>query len=116
MDEGLNCRREEGNISDPYAVAIIKSGNIIGHVSCWVSAACNLFIQKGSVIVFPIAVLFSGVYQLYFPQLAIVVVNTVELKGNVALACYCLACFSKTIHSILDTRQRSLTVYRVIIT
>ena len=76
MDEGLNCRKEEENISDPYAVAIIKSGKIIGHVSCRVSAACNLFIQKGSAIVFPIAVLSSGLYQLYFPQLAVVVVNT----------------------------------------
>ena len=78
MDEGLNCRKEEGNISDPYAVAIIKSGKIIGHVSCRVSAACNLFIQKRSAIVFPIAALSSGVYQLYFPQLAVVVVNTFQ--------------------------------------
>ena len=51
VDEGLNCRREEGNISDPYAVAVIKSGNIVGHVPRRISAACNLFIQKGGVIV-----------------------------------------------------------------
>ena len=36
---------------------------------------------------------------------------TVQLKGNVALARYCLAHFSNTIHLILDTRQRSLAVY-----
>ena len=40
-------------------------------------------------------------------------IPTVQLKGNVALARYCLARFSNTIHSILDTRQRSLAVYRV---
>ena len=40
----------------------------------------------------------------------------VQLKNNVALARYCIAHFSKTIHSILDTRQRSLAVYRVLIT
>ena len=39
--------------------------------------------------------------------------HTVQLKGNVALARYCLARFSKTIHLILDTRRRSLAVYRV---
>ena len=76
MDEGLNCRREEGNISDPYAVAIIKCGKIMGHVSCRISAACNLFIQNSSVIIFLIAALSSGVYQFYFPQLAVVAVNT----------------------------------------
>ena len=33
MNEELSCRREEGNISDSYAVAFIKSGVIIGHMS-----------------------------------------------------------------------------------
>ena len=42
--------------------------------------------------------------------------HTVQLKRNVALARYTLARFSKTIHSILDTRQRSLAVYRVLMT
>ena len=51
VHEELNCRREERNISDPYAVAIIKSGNIVGHVPRRISTACNLFIQKGGVIV-----------------------------------------------------------------
>ena len=43
VDEGLNCRREEGNISDPYVVAAIKSGSVVGHVPHWISTACNLF-------------------------------------------------------------------------
>lgn len=47
VDEQLNCRREEGNISDPYAVATVKSGNIVGHKPRQISATCNLFIQKG---------------------------------------------------------------------
>ena len=51
VEEGLNCRREEGNISDPYAVAVIKSGNIVGHMPHRISTACNLFIQKTGVIV-----------------------------------------------------------------
>ena len=40
---------------DPYAVASASryqtSGNIIGHVPCQISTACNLLIQKGGVIV-----------------------------------------------------------------
>ena len=46
VDKELNCRREEGNISDQYAVATVKSGNIVGHMPYRISAACNLFIQK----------------------------------------------------------------------
>ena len=40
----------------------------------------------------------------------------VQLKRNVALARHTLARFSKAIHLILDTRQRSLAVYRVLMT
>ena len=32
VNEELNCRREEGNIFDSYAVAFIKSGVTVGHV------------------------------------------------------------------------------------
>ena len=46
VDEVLNCKREEGNFSDPYAVAVIKSGNIVGHVPRWTFAACNSY-RKG---------------------------------------------------------------------
>ena len=44
VNEELSCRKEEGNISDPYPVAFIKSGIIVGHVRHRISAACNLFI------------------------------------------------------------------------
>ena len=40
--------------------------------------------------------------------------HTVQLKGNVALACYCLACLSNAIHSNLETLKRPLAVYRVL--
>ena len=36
MNEELICRREEGNISDSYTVAFIKSGIIIGHMPRWI--------------------------------------------------------------------------------
>ena len=34
VNEELSCRREEGNISDPYAVVFNKFGIIIGHMPC----------------------------------------------------------------------------------
>ena len=53
MNEELSCRikaEPEKNIFDPYAVAFIKSGVIVGHVPHWISAACNLFIQRGGAV------------------------------------------------------------------
>ena len=58
-------RREEGNISDPYTVAFIKSGVIIGHVPRRISAACNLFIQRGGAVMCKV----TGPRRLIFQQL-----------------------------------------------
>ena len=43
----LSCQMEDSNAFDPYAVAIRKGANIIGHVPRKISAACSLFIQRG---------------------------------------------------------------------
>ena len=45
--ERLSCQTEDSNAFDPYAVAIRKSANVIGHVPRKISAACLLFIQRG---------------------------------------------------------------------
>ena len=45
--ERLSCQTEDSNEFDPYAVAIWKSVNVIGHVPRKISAACSLFIQRG---------------------------------------------------------------------
>ena len=49
VDKQLHSRMEEWNILDLqlYPVAIVQSGNIVGHMLLWIVAACNLFIQKG---------------------------------------------------------------------
>ena len=54
------------------------------------------------------------VYGLCDYFLAICTTYTVQLKGKVTLTRYCLARFSKDHPLILDTRQRSLAVYRVL--
>ena len=46
----LSCQTEDSNAFDPYAVAIRKSANVIGHVPRKISAACSLFIQRGGTL------------------------------------------------------------------
>ena len=50
LNKELSCRRKEGNISNPYAVAFIESSVIKGHMPHQISAACNLFIQRGGAV------------------------------------------------------------------
>ena len=49
VNEELSCRREKGNTSDLYTVAIINI--IVGHLPCRISAAYNLFIQREGAVV-----------------------------------------------------------------
>ena len=42
IGEMLTCRREPGNSSDPFAVAVIKGSEIVGHILCFFSCICNL--------------------------------------------------------------------------
>ena len=48
--EQLVCEREDGNPQDRYAVAIKKSGNIVGHVPRNISMLCSLFMRRGGSI------------------------------------------------------------------
>ena len=42
--ETLECSREEGNIHDPYAVAVTNTGSIVvGHVPRAISALCSMY-------------------------------------------------------------------------
>ena len=47
LGEDLQCQRESSNANDPYAIAVMKEDNVVGHVPRRISAACSLFIQKG---------------------------------------------------------------------
>ena len=46
----LNCEREDENPRDRYAVAIKRSGNILGHVPRNISTLCSLFLRRGGAI------------------------------------------------------------------
>ena len=47
VGETLACEQESGNPNDPYAVAIKKGSEVVGHVSRKSSAACSLFLLLG---------------------------------------------------------------------
>ena len=51
VGEELLCHMEDGNLSDPYAVAVTQSSHVVvGHVPRKISAACSLFISLGRII------------------------------------------------------------------
>lgn len=51
INETLVCKREPGNIYDPYAVAVYTgSAAIVGHVPRIISAACSMFLLRGGSI------------------------------------------------------------------
>jgi hypothetical protein len=46
LGEIVFCERERTNRHDPFAVAIINNGNIVGHIPKKISAACSMFLRK----------------------------------------------------------------------
>ena len=50
VGEKLKCEREPSNGRDPYAVAVYKRDQVVGHIPRIISAACSVFIQKGGSI------------------------------------------------------------------
>lgn len=43
--ECLQCQRERSNGHDPYAVAVVKDDNVVGHVPRKLSAICAMFLH-----------------------------------------------------------------------
>ena len=44
IEEKLLCQREADNYADPFAVAVVKSGNVVGHAPRKISTLCSLFL------------------------------------------------------------------------
>ena len=49
-DEMLACQCETGNAHDPFAVKVVKSRSIVGHLPKKISSTCSLFMRRGGVI------------------------------------------------------------------
>jgi hypothetical protein len=50
VDEELACAQEPDNLRDPFAVAVVKSRQTVGHVPKKISSVCSLFLQHGGSI------------------------------------------------------------------
>jgi hypothetical protein len=48
--EQLPCRKENGNIQDPFSVAVIDGTDVVGHVPKKISSICSMFLQRGGTI------------------------------------------------------------------
>ena len=48
--EEFQCRREGRNQFNPFAVAVMRGGTIIGHVPRKISSVCSLFLHRGGSI------------------------------------------------------------------
>ena len=45
LGEVLQCQRERANRHDPYAVAVVKDGDVVGHVPRKLSETCAIFLH-----------------------------------------------------------------------
>jgi len=50
IGEILNCRREEDNRHNRYAVAVYKSAEVVGHVPRTSSHTCSSFLRRGGIM------------------------------------------------------------------
>ena len=54
VGEELDCIREPTNSSDRHAVAVVKDGSTVGHLSNRISRTCSLFLLRGGTILYTI--------------------------------------------------------------
>ena len=50
IGEELDCRWDPSNAIDRYAVAVVKSGTVVGHLPKKLSRICSSFIRRGGVV------------------------------------------------------------------
>lgn len=50
LGETLLCKREFGNIHDPYAVAVFRDKTTIGHIPRKISSLCFFLKKNGSIL------------------------------------------------------------------
>ena len=50
VGEELQCGRESENFRDPFAVAVKKNSDTVGHVPRRISTVCSMFLRRGGSI------------------------------------------------------------------
>ena len=49
VSEELTCPKERGNLVDPFAVAVLKNGDVVGHILRKISSICCTFLRNGPI-------------------------------------------------------------------
>ena len=80
LGEELQCVTEDSNDKDPYAVAVMKRDDIVGHVPRRISAACSLFLRRGGMI--DCIITASRRFSADLPQGGLEVPCTLKFKGE----------------------------------
>ena len=65
----LPCQREHSNVHDPYAVAVVNRGIVIGHVPPTISSVCSFYFL-GKVVPFYAKLLVQGTTLVTSPRVA----------------------------------------------
>lgn len=81
IGEELPCKRERGNPHDPFAVAVCKEANTVGHLPHTISSACYMFLGKSDS---SISCIVTGPrrYSRDLPQGGLEIPCTLEFKGD----------------------------------
>ena len=45
----LTCQRERGNLVDPFAVAVLTNGDVVGHILQKISSICCTFLRNRTI-------------------------------------------------------------------
>ena len=83
IGEELSCQRDEDNRHDPYAVSVMKSATIVGHLPRKVSTLCSLFIRRGGTIYCQITGRRRTRYSADLPQGGLEVPCRLRFQGSV---------------------------------
>ena len=76
----LTCQRELGNLVDPFAVASLKNGDVVGHIPWKISSVCCTFLRNRTITR---RVIGSPRYSANLPQGGLEVPATLHLSlGN----------------------------------
>lgn len=81
IGEVLVCQREPHNFHDPFAVAVMKTGNIVGHIPRTISAASYVFLGRSGCTI-SCTVTGSRRYSRDLPQGGLEIPCTIKFEGG----------------------------------
>ena len=79
VGEQLPCEREAGNGADPFAVAVKRSGAVVGHIPRKISSVCSLFLRRNGAM--KVEMIGGRRYSADLPQGGLEIPCTITFEG-----------------------------------